>query len=154
MTVVLAGGSGALGQRISDDLGERGYDVVILTKFGLGGRVGTGRQWFSWIHVTDWLAVVRACLGLTPGVTIPAGVVVAATEHPVRNAELISALRKLLHRPPAPPTPAWLLKLGAVVLHTDPALGLTGRYATSKVLSQAGFTFKFPTIDSALADLL
>lgn len=154
MTVVLAGGSGALGQRISDDLGERGYDVVILTKFGLGGRVGTGRQWFSWIHVTDWLAVVRACLGLTPGVTIPPGVVVAATEHPVRNAELISALRKLLHRPPAPPTPAWLLKLGAVVLHTDPALGLTGRHATSKVLSQAGFTFKFPTIDSALADLL
>ena len=128
--------------------------LITLTKFGLGGRVGNGRQWFSWIHIADWLAVVRACLGFTPGITIPAGVVVAATEHPVRNTELMAALRKQLHRPPAPPTPAWLLKLGAVGLRTDPALGLTGRHATSKVLSQAGFTFKFPTIDSALADLL
>jgi uncharacterized protein len=128
--------------------------LVPLTKFGLGGRVGNGRQWFSWIHIADWLAVVRACLGLTPGVTIPAGVVVAATEHPVRNSELMAALRKQLHRPPAPPTPEWLLMLGAVVLRTDPALGLTGRHATSKVLSQARFIFKFPTVDSALADLL
>jgi uncharacterized protein (TIGR01777 family) len=128
--------------------------LVALTKFGLGGRVGNGRQWFSWIHIADWLAVLRACLGLTPGITIPAGVVVAATPHPVRNSELMGALRKQLHRPSAPPTPAWLLKLGAVVLRSDPALGLTGRHATSKVLSQTRFTFKFPTIDSALADLL
>lgn len=128
--------------------------LVTLTRFGLGGRVGNGRQWFSWIHVADWLAVVRASLGLTPGITIPAGLVVAAADHPVRNAELMAALRKQLHRPPALPTPAWLVKLGAVVLRTDPALGLTGRHATSKVLAHAGFTFKFPTIDSALADLL
>jgi uncharacterized protein len=128
--------------------------LITLTKFALGGRVGNGRQWVSWIHVADWLAVVRTCLGLTPGITIPAGVLVAATDHPVRNTELMATLRKQLHRPPALPTPAWLVRFGAVVLRTDPALGLTGRHATSKVLSQAGFTFKFPTIDSALADLL
>src|SRR4051794_22740855 len=40
--------------------------LVGLTKAGLGGRVGDGRQWFPWIHVTDWLAVARACLGLDP----------------------------------------------------------------------------------------
>jgi uncharacterized protein len=128
--------------------------LVTLTKSALVGRVGNGRQWFSWIHVADWLAVVRAGLGMAPGITIPAGVVVAATDHPVRNTELMAALRKQLHRPPALPIPPWLVKLGAVVLRTDPALGLTGRHATSKVLSQAGFTFKFPTIDSALNDLL
>lgn len=125
-----------------------------LTKLGLGGRVGTGQQWFSWIHVADWLAVVRACLGLTPGLTIPAGVLVAATENPVRNRELMSTLRHGLHRPPAPPTPAALLKLGAVVLRSDPALALTGRHATSKVLREAGFQFEFPTLDAALAHLL
>jgi uncharacterized protein len=128
--------------------------LVALTRYGLGGRVGDGRQWVSWIHFTDWLAVVRACLGLTPGVTIPSGVIVAATPHPVRNRELMKALRTHLRRPPAPPTPAPLVKLGALVLRTDPALGLTGRHATSQVLMEAGFEFAFPTLDSALSDLL
>lgn len=125
-----------------------------LTKLGLGGRVGSGEQWVSWIHVADWLAVVRACLGLVDGVTVPAGVVVAATEHPVRNRELMAALRRHLHRPPAPPTPALLMKLGAVVLRSDAALGLTGRHATSTVLRENGFRFEFPTLDAALDDLL
>jgi hypothetical protein len=128
--------------------------LVGLTKYGLGGRVSTGRQWFSWIHLSDWLAIVRACLGLTAGVTIPPGVLVAAADHPVRNRDLMATLRRQLHRPAAPPTPAALVKLGAVVLRTDPALGLTGRYATSKVLQDCGFEFSFATVDLALADLL
>ena len=63
-------------------------------------------------------------------------------------------VRTHLHRPPAPPIPARGLKLGALVLRTDPALGLTGRHATSKVLPREGFEFAFPTLDSALSDLL
>ncbi|OHU93353.1 epimerase [Mycobacterium talmoniae] len=128
--------------------------LVSLTKAGLGGRVGSGRQWFSWIHRADWLAVVRACLGLTPGIAVPSGVVVAASDHPVRNRDLMAALRRQLHRPPAPPTPAALLAVGAMLLRTDPALGLTGRHATSTVLRDAGFAFQFPTLEAALADLL
>ncbi|WP_316576104.1 DUF1731 domain-containing protein [Nocardia canadensis] len=125
-----------------------------LTKAGLGGRVGPGDQWFSWIHIEDWLAVVRAGLGLDPDLTLPDGILVAATEFPVRNAELMATLRRLLHRPPSPPTPAAILKVGAVVLRTDPALGLTGRHATSEVLRKAGFQFRYPTLDEALTDLL
>ncbi len=125
-----------------------------LTKAGLGGRVGPGDQWFSWIHIEDWLAVVRAGLGLDPDLTLPDGILVAATEFPVRNAELMATLRRLLHRPPSPPTPAAILKVGAVVLRTDPALGLTGRHATSEVLRKAGFPFRYPTLDEALTDLL
>ncbi|MBF6340404.1 DUF1731 domain-containing protein [Nocardia abscessus] len=125
-----------------------------LTKVGLGGRVGSGEQWFSWIHIEDWLAIVRAALGLDPAVELPNGVLVAATDAPVRNRELMRVLRKLLHRPPAPPTPKFLLSLGAVLLRSDPALGLTGRHATSEVLQKAGFTFRYPTLDKALADLL
>ena len=128
--------------------------LIALTRYGLGGRIGDGRQWVSWIHIADWLAIISACLGLTQGVTIPSGVVVAATQHPVRNRELMKTLRTHLHRPPAPPIPARVLKLGALVLRTDPALGLTGRHATSKVLPREGFEFAFPTLDSALSDLL
>ncbi|MEV0541311.1 DUF1731 domain-containing protein [Nocardia salmonicida] len=125
-----------------------------LTKAGLGGRVGPGDQWFSWIHIEDWLAIVRTCLGLDPTVALPDGILVAATEFPVRNAELMATLRRILHRPSSPPTPSAILKIGAVALRTDPALGLTGRHATSEVLHKAGFEFRYPTLDEALTDLL
>ncbi|MFD3596753.1 DUF1731 domain-containing protein [Nocardia sp. NPDC058640] len=124
-----------------------------LTRAGLGGRVGPGNQWFSWIHIEDWLAIVRATLGMDPDVTLPNGILVAATEFPVRNTELMSTLRTTLHRPPSPPTPKAVLTIGAVALRTDPALGLTGRHATSEVLHKAGFTFQYPTLDEAITDL-
>ncbi|UGT39040.1 DUF1731 domain-containing protein [Nocardia yamanashiensis] len=128
--------------------------LAALTKAGLGGSVGNGRQWFCWIHLDDWLAIVRAALGLDPRVSLPDGVVVAATDFPVRNRELMATLRRRLRRPWSPPTPAPALTIGAVFLRTDPALGLTGRYATSEVLRKAGFRFRYPTLDEALANLL
>ncbi|MGH3725653.1 MAG: epimerase [Mycobacterium sp.] len=127
--------------------------LATLTKFGLGGRVGPGQQWFSWIHLSDWLAIMRAGLGLTAGIELPSGLVVAATDHPVRNAELMAALRAQLHRPGLP-TPAFMLRVGAIALRTDPELGLTGRHATSKRLGQANFQFQYPTLQAALVDLL
>lgn len=124
-----------------------------LTRAGLGGRVGSGRQWFSWIHHEDWQRVAVAALGLDPEVPIPEGPLVAAAPHPLRNADLMAALRRHLRRPPAPPTPAPLLRVGAVGLRSDPALALTGRHCTSEVLEEAGFTFAHPEIDSALAEI-
>lgn len=123
-----------------------------LTRAGLGGRVGSGRQWFSWVHHEDWVRIARAALDLED-VRLPDGVLVAAAPHPVRNAELMAALRRTLRRPSAPPTPAPVLRLGAVVLRSDPDLALTGRYCTSRVLADAGFVFRHPSIDGALADL-
>ncbi|WP_330184847.1 DUF1731 domain-containing protein [Nocardia sp. NBC_01503] len=128
--------------------------LVALTKAGLGGSVGPGTQWFSWIHLDDWLGIVRAALGLDPTVTLPNGILVAATDFPVRNRELMIALRRQLRRPWSPPTPAAALTIGAVLLRTDPALGLTGRHATSQVLRRSGFRFRYPTLDEALGNLL
>ncbi|MFQ6392405.1 hypothetical protein ACLMAJ_03015 [Nocardia sp. KC 131] len=111
---------------------------------GQGGPrwpVGSGEQWFSWIHAEDWLTIVRAAIGLDPDRTLPNGILVAATEFPVRNRELMTALRRHLHRPP---TPAALPTVGAVPLRTAPALGLTGRHATSTVLREAVFRFRYP----------
>jgi uncharacterized protein (TIGR01777 family) len=73
--------------------------MVGVTRAFLGGPLGDGRQWFSWIHVDDWLTLVRAGLGIEPGVELPDGVVVAAAPHPVRNAELMRELRRHVGRP-------------------------------------------------------
>ncbi|WP_338752522.1 DUF1731 domain-containing protein [Janibacter alittae] len=124
-----------------------------LTRAGLGGRVGSGRQWFSWIHHEDWVRVAIAALGLDPQVSFPDGPLVAAAPHPLRNADLMAALRRHLRRPPAPPTPAPLLRLGALALRSDPALALTGRHCTSALLADAGFIFEHPDIDSALTQI-
>lgn len=134
-----------------------------LVRYGLGGRVGTGRQWFSWIHIDDWLRIVRYSLFGPDGVHDPAdppltgsprGILLATAPNPVRNSELMSALRQVLHRPIAPPTPAVIVRLGSVLLRTDPALGLTGRRASSARLAEAGFTFRHPHLADSLADLL
>lgn len=127
--------------------------LLLLARLGLGGPVGTGRQWVSWIHVRDWVRIVLAALGLE-GPALPAGVVVASAPHPVRNAELMRTLRRAVGRRVGLPTPAPVLRLGALLLRTDPDLGLTGRHATSRVLEQAGFGFEHPQLDSAIQDLL
>jgi len=131
-----------------------------LARWGIGGRVGSGRQWVSWLHVDDWLRVVHWSLGDQttdldlPVAPPPSGVLVVTAPHPVRNAELMATLRAVLHRPAAPPTPRWAVQIGAVVLRTDPTLGLTGRRAVSTRLADAGFTFRHPDLREALEDLL
>ncbi|WP_417218322.1 DUF1731 domain-containing protein [Arthrobacter sp.] len=131
--------------------------LALLARAGLGGRVGTGRQWFSWIHLADWLRIVRAGLGLEPGIELPDGILIASAPHPVRNAELMRGLRAVLAAGPLKrhglPTPEPLLRLGAAALRSDPALGLTGRHATSSRLGPAGFAFEYPELDAALADI-
>lgn len=121
-----------------------------LTKWGLGGRVGSGPQWFSWLHIDDYLAEVDFVLA---DETL-SGVVHATSPYPVRNAELMASLRAVLRRPPAPPTPEPLVRLGSVVLRTDPALALTGRRCIPTRLQAAGFEFSFPHLRPALADLV
>jgi uncharacterized protein len=121
-----------------------------LARWGLGGRVGRGTQWISWVHIDDWLAILRAALA--PGSALE-GVLHATGPAPTRNADLMAALRRSAGRPAAPPTPALLVRLGAVLLRTDPALALTGRRAVPACLLASGFTFTHPDLDEALADL-
>ena len=67
-----------------------------LARWGLGGRVGPGTQWVSWIHIEDWLAIVRQFL--LPGGPALTGVVHATGPRPVRNADLMAALRRSVGR--------------------------------------------------------
>lgn len=120
-----------------------------LTKLGLGGRIGSGDQWVSWIHIDDFLAALRfVCETSTM-----AGVVHVTSPNPIQNREMMSTLRSARHRPWSPPTPTPLVHIGAVLLRTDPALALTGRRCVPRRLVDEGLDFEHPTFAGALADL-
>lgn len=124
--------------------------LVQLTKLGLGGRISTGDQWVSWIHVDDFLAAVRflgACDDL-------AGIVHITAPSPIQNGDMMATLRHALGRPWSPPTPKPLVHLGALLMASDPALALTSRRGIPRRLLAAGFEFGHPTFRSALDDLL
>lgn len=120
-----------------------------LARWGLGGRIAAGRQWVSWLHIQDFLAIVRRAL-VDPDLS---GVVHATSPNPVRNAELMRAVRQLAHRRVGLATPAALVHVGARLLGTDPALALTSRRCIPGRLLNAGFQFGHPEISEALSDL-
>jgi uncharacterized protein len=122
-----------------------------LVRWGLAsGRVGTGRQWVSWIHIADLLAAVRRLIDDDD----LSGIVHVTGPEPVRNTDLMAALRVVLRRPLSLPTPEPLVRLGSLVLRTDPALALTGRRCLPARLQAAGFRFAHPALRPALVDLL
>ncbi len=122
-----------------------------IVRWGLGGRMGPGTQWISWLHIDDWLAIMREVL--IPTAPALSGVVHGTSPHPVTNAQLMAALRHSGARPTSPPTPRLFVHIGALALRTDPALALTGRRAVPGRLLEAGFDFVHPDLSEALADL-
>ncbi len=139
--------------RISFVLGKDGGALSMLsmlTKCFLGGTVGSGRQYISWIHADDLTSlVVRAITDESMS-----GIYNVATPNPVTNAEFMRALRRAHGRPWCPPTPAPLVRLGCFVMRTEPVLALTGRRVLPKRLQEAGFEFRFPAIEDALRDIV
>ena len=124
--------------------------LVELTRLGLGGRISTGEQWISWIHVDDFLRAVHFIRSHDEIV----GTVHVTAPNPIRNRDMMAALRGALRRPRSPPTPRPLVHLGALLMRTDPALALTGRRCVPRRLLGAGFEFDHPTFESAMKDLL
>ena len=120
-----------------------------LTRFFLGGQVGDGRQYVSWIHVADLTRTFLAAIE-RPEIS---GVFNVTGPNPVTNAEFMRELRRALHRPWSPPVPAWATRIGAFFMRTEPSLALTGRRCRPKRFLENGFHFEFPELRGALADL-
>ncbi|MGH7754522.1 MAG: DUF1731 domain-containing protein, partial [Gemmatimonadales bacterium] len=112
---------------------------------GLGGRVGDGRQFWSWISLTD---VVRALAHLVADGTLAGGVNTVAP-NPARNAEFTRALGLALHRPTPFPLPAWLVRLAFGEMGQEMLLR-SARLQPAKLL-RAGFSYRHSTLDRALA---
>lgn len=131
--VVLSPGPGALAR------------MLPLFRLGLGGRLGNGRQWMSWISLEDALRGVLFALA-TPAL---AGPVNLTAPSPVTNAEFTRALARQLRRPALLPAPAFALRL-ALGQMADEALLASTRVVPSRLLVE-GFHFAHPTVDRALA---
>jgi uncharacterized protein (TIGR01777 family) len=113
---------------------------------GLGGRLGSGRQWTSWVHIND---VARLLL---TAATDPQwhGVVNVVSPHPVTNTEFTRTLAQSLHRPAILPVPAPLLK---TLLRDQAGLFLDSQRVTPKVALDHGFIYSFPTLQTAVKNL-
>ena len=114
---------------------------------GLGARLGDGRQWMSWIHADDWQALVLRLLDDAQA----RGAYNLTAPEPVTNAGFTAGLAAALHRPAVFAAPAWGLKLA---LGEMAPLLLGGQRVRPERALAAGFTFRHPTLDGALRDLL
>jgi len=134
--VVLGPGTGALAR------------MVPIFRLGLGGRLGNGRQWMSWISLADLVAAILLILE-NPAM---AGPVNLTAPNPVTNAEFTRALGRALHRPAILPAPAFALRLALGPMARE-ALLASARVRPARLV-EAGFQFSQPMVEKALAAAL
>ena len=139
--------------RIGVVLGRNGGALRVLarlTRCFLGGTVGSGNQFISWIHQAD---LNRMFLETIERKEL-SGSFNATSPNPVANREFMRVLRRALHRPWSPPAPAWGVRLGSWLMRTEPSLALSGCRCPPKRFLDAGFRFQFPELLPALKDVL
>jgi uncharacterized protein (TIGR01777 family) len=122
--------------------------MVLPFKLGAGGKLGTGRQWMSWVTLRETISIIQFALK-TSGLAGPVNVV---APNPVRNTEFTKVLAKTLHRPALFPAPAFALRL-ALGEMAD-ALLLASQKVMPAKLVDSGYQFSEPELAPALADVL
>jgi len=117
-------------------------------RMGVGGRIGNGRQWMSWIHIADVVGAIEHALD-NPSVTGPVNVV---GPNPAMNAEFTRTLARALHRPAIFPMPAFAARLAFGEM--GDALLLASQRVEPAKLVESGYQFRFPRLESALENIL
>jgi uncharacterized protein (TIGR01777 family) len=120
-----------------------------LTKFGLGGRQGSGKQFVSWIHVTDFCRAVEWIIAHDE----LAGPINQCAPNPLPNGEMMKVFRDVCRMPIGLPAWEWTLEIGAFFMRTETELILKSRRVVPGRLLASGFAFQFPTFREAIADL-
>ena len=121
--------------------------MVTPFKLGIGGKLGSGKQWTSWIHIDDVMELIRF------GLENPAirGPVNATAPNPVTNEQFTKELAATLHRPAIFPVPAFAIKLMFGELAGDV---LSSQRVLPKAADAAGYRFQFSELEVALRELL
>lgn len=120
-----------------------------LARFGLGGKMGSGRQYVSWIHVADFCRAVEWLIAKDD----MNGPVNLAAPNPLPNRETMKLIREACGASFGLPAAEWMLEIGAVFLRTETELILKSRYVVPGRLLASGFRFQFPQLAPALKDL-
>jgi len=120
---------------------------INLVKLGLGGKLGTGEQYMTWIHEKDFVRLVDWVA--TNNIS---GVIHAVSPFPVKNKEFMYTLRKVAGHSFGIPGPAILVKIGAFLIGTEAELVLAGRRVVSKNLN--GFNFQYPHLEDSIRNLI
>ena len=130
--LVVSGAGGAIRQ------------MMLPFKLGLGGRVGSGRQWVSWIAMADLVRLIQHCLADRS----LRGAVNAASPNPVTNRDLAQTLAKVLHRPAIMPLPSFVVRAALGQMGEELLLS-SARLSPAKLVA-SGFEFHSPDLESAL----
>ncbi|HVX51190.1 MAG TPA: TIGR01777 family oxidoreductase [Chitinophagaceae bacterium] len=138
--------------RMAVTLGNGGVMVPYLNlcKFGLGGRQGSGKQMFSWVHAED---ICRAVDFFFEHAELE-GVYNVCSPNPVSNQIFMQTLRRVTGHFFGLPAFAWMLKIGAVLIGTETELLLKSRWVVPAKLTEAGFSFKYAKLDDAFTAII
>ncbi|HEX3890288.1 MAG TPA: TIGR01777 family oxidoreductase [Verrucomicrobiae bacterium] len=120
-----------------------------LTRFGLGGKMGSGKQFVSWIHVDDFLRAVEWLIAKNDLI----GAINLAAPNPLPNRDMMRLMREAGGVPFGLPATEWMLEVGAAFLRTETELILKSRRVVPGRLLASGFQFQFPDLREALINL-
>jgi uncharacterized protein (TIGR01777 family) len=121
--------------------------LMLPFKFFAGGQLGSGKQWYPWIHIDDEIRAIRFLIESQQA----DGAFNLTAPHPLTNKELSRVLGRVMGRPAVMPAPAFVLRLALGEMAT---IVLDGQRAVPSRLSKLGFQFNFPDAEAALRDLL
>lgn len=136
--------------RIGIVLGNDGgalHQMTLPFRFFVGGQIGNGQQWISWIHINDLCRAIHFLIEKTQ----ISGPINFTAPQPVRNSQMSKEISRILRRPAFVPAPSFMIK---AALGEFSAYVLNGQKVIPKALLENGFHFNFPTVDKALEDLL
>lgn len=132
---------------VLDSSGGPLQKMLLPFRLGLGGKIGNGQQWFSWISLDDLCALIFHLIQNKDC----AGVFNATAPHPVRNLEFTQLLAERLHRPTLLPVPGITLK---AVLGESASLLLGSQKVIPEAIHKTGFVFQHPTLSQALESMI